>query len=169
MLNGCIFMGRLTKDPETRYTQGAEPLAMVRFSLAVDRNFKKDGEKATDFIEVEAWRQRAEFAGKYLKKGQLICIEGSLQQYHWEDKDKNKRQGYRLVADNIYFAEGKKQDTDNIQAGRTSGNRNAGSFKAATAPLDFDPFTGGSDVSFDPFDSDDMIFNISEPEDPTPF
>jgi len=160
-------MGRLTKDPEMRYTQGAEPLALARFSLAVDRNFKKDGEKVTDFIEIEAWRQRAEFAEKYLNKGQLVCIEGSLQQYHWEDKDKNKRQGYRIVAENIYFAEGRKQD--NGQTRRTQGNKNGESFKTVAGPAGFDPFTGVSGGSFDPFDTDDMTFNISEPEEPLPF
>jgi len=160
-------MGRLTKDPEIRYTQGAEPLTIARFSLAVDRNFKKDGEKITDFIEIEAWRQRAEFAGKYLSKGQLVCIEGSLQQYHWEDKDKNKRQGYRIVADNIYFAEGRKQDSG--PADRAQGNKNGESFKTVAGPAGFDPFTGASDGSFDPFDADDMTFSISEPEEPLPF
>jgi len=160
-------MGRLTKDPELRYTQGAEPQAIARFSLAVDRNFKKDGEKVTDFFEIEAWRQRAEFAEKYLTKGQLVCVEGSLQQYRWEDKDKIKRQGYRIVADNIYFAEGKKQD--NEQNSQASGSRRGNSTKASDAPSGFDPFTGGAERSFDPFDADDMVFTISEPEDPLPF
>jgi len=160
-------MGRLTKDPETRYTQGAEPLAVSRFSLAVDRNFKKDGEKQTDFIEIEAWRQKAEFAGKYLKKGQLVCVEGSLQQYHWQDKDRNKRQGHRIAADNIYFAEGRKQDSG--QAGLEQRGNNGGSFKPAAAPSGFDPFTGANNGGFDPFDPGGMAFNISDPEEPLPF
>ena len=156
MLNKCIFMGRLTKDPEIRRTQGAEPAAVARFSLAVDRNFKKEGEKVTDFFEIEAWRQRAEFAEKYLKKGQLICVEGSFQQFHWTDKDGNKRYGYRLAADNFYFAEGKKQES--VQSDTPSGAKSGASQKTEDAPSGFDPFA-----------EEDMSFNISGTDDDLPY
>ena len=108
MLNRCVFMGRLTKDPEIRHTQNNEPVAVARFSIAVDRNYQKDGNKTTDFFEIEAWRQKAEFAEKFLKKGQLISVDGSMQQYSWEDQDGKKRYNYRLIADHIYFADTKK-------------------------------------------------------------
>ena len=166
MLNKCIFMGRLTKDPEVRYTQSAEPVAVARFSLAVDQDFKKDGEKSADFFEIEAWRQRAEFCGKYLKKGQLICVEGSMHQYSWDDKSGNKRYGYKLSANNIYFAEGKKQggDQDGNQAGTVQNGNNGGSSNMPSGHSNFDPLAGGSDYAgFDPLSGDgDMSFNISE-------
>lgn len=144
MLNKCIFMGRLTKAPEIRYTQGNEPVPVARFSLAVERNFQSGGQKTTDFFEIEAWRKRAEFSEKYLRKGQLIVVEGSIQQYQWEDKDKNKRTGYKLTADNIYFAEGKKRD-DNV------GNppqTNDGAVDSM--PSGFDPFATEESIA-DPF------------------
>lgn len=160
MLNRCIFMGRLTKDPEIRYTQSAEPVAVARFSIAVDRNYQKGDNKVTDFFEVEAWRQKAEFAEKYLKKGQLICVEGSFQQYQWEDKNGNKRTGYRLAADNIYFAEGKKQDGE--QNDQPHNKNNGGSQNANPAPAGFDPFANAAEEGFDPFaDGADMEFHVN--------
>ena len=138
MLNRTVLMGRLTHDPELRYTQGADSKAVTRFSLAVDRNFTKpDGTRETDFFEIEAWRQRAEFVSKYFYKGQLVCVEGRLQRDNWTDKDGNKTTAYRIVADNCYFAEGKKPD------GALNTNVNE------TAPDDFDPFDIGGDVSDD--------------------
>lgn len=113
MLNNCTIMGRLTKDPEIHYTQAAEPASVARFSLAVDRDYKKGNEKITDFFEIEAWRQRAEFAQKHLKKGQQIIAQGSFEQQRWTDKDGNKRTGYRLNVSNFYFADSKKADSEN--------------------------------------------------------
>lgn len=160
MLNRCIFMGRLTKDPEIRYTQSAEPVAVARFSIAVDRNYQKGDNKVTDFFEVEAWRQKAEFAEKHLKKGQLICVEGSFQQQQWEDKNGNKRTGYRLAADNIYFAEGKKQDGD--QNNHPQNTNNNGSQNTSAAPNGFDPFANATNEEFDPFAGDnDMEFRVN--------
>ena len=167
MLNKCIFMGRLTKDPEVRYTQGTEPVAVARFSLAVNQDYKKDGEKATDFFEVEAWRQRAEFCGKYLKKGLLICVEGSMHQNNWEDKSGNKHYGYRLLVNNIYFAENKKQENDQASSG------NIGNPSGTTpSPSGFDPLAGdaGAGDGFDPFaGNDDMNINISGEDEDLPF
>ena len=169
MLNKCIFMGRLTKDPEVRYTQGTEPVAVARFSLAVNQDYKKDGEKATDFFEVEAWRQRAEFCGKYLRKGQLICAEGSMHQNNWEDKNGNKHYGYRLLVNNVYFAESKKQDNDQANQMDSGGDRDQ--IDASPSP-GFDPMAGdtGSGGGFDPFAGDgDMSMNISGDDEDLPF
>jgi single-strand DNA-binding protein len=141
-------MGRLTKDPEIRYTQSAEPVAVARFGLAVDRNFQKGDNKVTDFFEIEAWRQKAEFADRNLKKGQLIAVEGSFQQFHWEEKDGKKRYTYRLVVENFYFAEGKK--TDREQNNQAQSRKNNGSQSAGAAPDGFDPFA-----------DDDMAFYIN--------
>ena len=79
MLNNCSIMGRLTRDPEMKQTNGSEPLLMAKFGLAVERDYTNaQGEKITDFVEIVAWRKKAEFAEKYLKKGQLVAIQGSL-------------------------------------------------------------------------------------------
>lgn len=104
MLNHITIMGRLTKDPELRYT--ANQTAVTSFTLAVDRDF---GDKQTDFIDCVAWRQTAEFASKYLHKGSLAVISGRLQLRDWTDKDGGKRRSAEIVAENIYFGESKHQ------------------------------------------------------------
>ena len=109
MLNRIIIMGRLTRDPELRRTKGGN--AVTSFALAVDRGFKSaDGAKETDFIDVVAWRNTAEFAAKYFAKGRMGVVEGRLQMRDWTDKDGNKRRSAEVVADNIYFADSKRDD-----------------------------------------------------------
>lgn len=104
MLNKVILMGRLTRDPEKRHTQNGT--AVASFSLAVERDFKEknSGERATDFIDIVAWRQSADFVCKYFTKGQLAVVEGRLQVRNWVDDAGNKRRTTEVVADNIYFA-----------------------------------------------------------------
>ena len=105
MLNRIIIMGRLTRDPELRRTQSGN--AVTSFALAVDRDFKSaDGAKETDFIDVVAWRNTAEFVAKYFAKGRMAVVEGRLQMRDWTDKDGNKRRSAEVVADNIYFDDG---------------------------------------------------------------
>ena len=107
MLNKAILMGRLTANPELKTTpQGT---AVTSFSIAVDRNYNK-GEKQTDFINIVAWRNTAEFICKYFTKGQLVAVDGSIQTRSYTDKDGNKRTAFEVVADQVYFAE-KKQNT----------------------------------------------------------
>ena len=108
MLNEIILMGRLTRDPELRYTASNTPVAS--FSLAVDRDFapKDGGEKQTDFIDCVAWRQTGEFASKYFQKGSMAAVKGRLQIRDWQDKEGNKRRSAEVVVDNIYFC-GKKE------------------------------------------------------------
>ena len=91
MLNRIILMGRLTRDPELRHTQSGT--AVASFSLAVDRDFKSrdSGEKATDFIDIVAWRNTAEFVSKYFTKGRMAVVEGRLQIRDWTDRDGGKR------------------------------------------------------------------------------
>ena len=90
MLNRIIIMGRLTRDPELRHTQSGT--AVASFSLAVDRDFKnQNGEKETDFIDVVAWRNSAEFVSRYFTKGRMAVVEGRLQIRPWQDRDGNKR------------------------------------------------------------------------------
>lgn len=108
MLNKCFLLGRLTKDPEIRRTNGGT--AVTSFTLAVDRDFKTNGEKDTDFIEVVAWRNTAEFVSKYFSKGRMAIVEGRLQIRDWTDKNGNKRRTAEVVADNVYFGDSKKEN-----------------------------------------------------------
>lgn len=108
-LNKIFIMGRITKDPELRRTESGT--AVTNFSLAVDRDFKgQNGEKETDFIEVVAWRNTAEFVAKCFAKGRAAVVEGRLQIRSWKDKDGNKRSKAEVVADNVYFADSKKAE-----------------------------------------------------------
>ena len=108
MLNRIILMGRLARDPELRHTQTGTPVASFR--LAVDRDFKDKttGEKATDWIDVVAWRQTAEFVSRFFTKGRLAVVEGRLQMRDWTDKEGNKRTSAEVVADNVYFGDSKR-------------------------------------------------------------
>ena len=107
MLNKIFLMGRLTRDPELRRTGSG--LAVASFSLAVDRDFKsQSGERETDFIDIVAWRNTAEFVSKYFTKGRMAVVEGRLQIRDWTDKEGNKRRSSEVVADSIYFGDSKK-------------------------------------------------------------
>jgi len=107
MLNHIVLMGRLTRDPELRRTQSG--VAVASFTLAVDRDFqnKDGGDKQTDFINIVAWRNTAEFVSKYFGKGKMAVVSGRLQMNSWNDKDGNKRTTAEVVADNVYFGESK--------------------------------------------------------------
>lgn len=111
MLNKIFIMGRLTRDPELRRTQNGT--AVTSFALAVDRDYKNaDGTKDTDFIDVVAWRNTAEFASKYFAKGRMAVVEGRLQMRDWTDKDGNKRRSAEVLADSIYFGDSRKDTQD---------------------------------------------------------
>lgn len=108
MLNKIFLMGRLTRDPELRHTQSGT--AVSPLTLAVERDFKDKatGEKVTDFIDVVAWRNTAEFVSRYFAKGRMAVVEGSLQMRDWTDKDGNKRRSAEVVADSIYFGDSRR-------------------------------------------------------------
>lgn len=107
MLNHIVLMGRLTKDPELRRTGSG--IAVTSFTLAVDRDFKsQDGQKHTDFIDVTCWRNTAEFAAKYFAKGRAAVVSGRLENRKWQDKNGNNRYSAEVVADNVYFADSKR-------------------------------------------------------------
>lgn len=111
MLNKVILMGRLTADPELRHTQN--DIAVASFTLAVNRSFAKAGtDRATDFIDIVAWRTTAEFVSKYFVKGQLVAVEGSIQTRTYQDKEGKNRKAFEVIASNVYFAESKR-DTAN--------------------------------------------------------
>ena len=103
-------MGRLTKDVEMRYSQGAEPVAIARYTLAVNRGYKKDGEPEADFINVVAFGKRGEFAEKYFSKGQQVAVVGHLQVNSYDDKEGVKRWSTDVIVDEQHFAESKRED-----------------------------------------------------------
>lgn len=109
MLNCAVIMGRLTADPELRTTGNG--ISVTSFSVAVDRNYQRQGqERQTDFINVVAWRQTAEFVTRYFHKGQMIAVQGSIQTRNYEDRNGNKRTAVEIVADNVSFC-GSKAET----------------------------------------------------------
>ena len=115
MLNRIIVMGRMTRDPELRRTNSGT--AVASFTVAVDRDFKsQSGEKETDFIDIVAWRNTAEFVSKFFTKGRMAVVEGSLQIRDWTDKDGNKRRSAEIVADSVYFGDSKRDGGDTAQS-----------------------------------------------------
>ena len=106
-MNKVILMGRLTRDPEVRYTQGNNAMAIARYSLAVDRRFKRDGEPDADFINCVAFGKSGEFAEKYLKKGTKIAIVGRIQTGSYTNKDGQKVYTTDVVVEETEFVESK--------------------------------------------------------------
>lgn len=143
MLNQIVITGRLTRDPELRYTQSQIPVCSFR--IACDRDFPKSkdsNEHDTDFIDVVAWRSTAEFVSKYFTKGRMAVVKGRLQMRDWTDKDGNKRISAEIVADSVYFGDSKAKENGN------SGNGNAGasySYAGGMPPDDFVPQFGDTD------------------------
>jgi single-strand DNA-binding protein len=113
-MNKCILIGRLVKDPDIRYSQGQEPMAIARYTLAVDRAIKKDREQTADFISCVAFGKNGEFAEKYLHKGTKIAIEGRIQTGSYE-KDGHKVYTTDIVVEHHEFCESR-------NASGTSGN-----------------------------------------------
>lgn len=106
-MNKVILMGRLTRDPEVRYSQGNEQLAIARYTLAVDRRYSKNGDQTADFISCVAFGRSAEFAEKYLKKGTKILATGRIQTGSYTNKDGNKVYTTDVVIEEQEFAESK--------------------------------------------------------------
>ena len=124
-MNKVILMGRLAREPEVRYSQGTEPLAIARYTLAGNRRFKRQGEPEADFINCVAFGKTGEFAEKYFKKGQLVAITGRLQVRSW-DKDGERRYATEVIIEEQHFAESKKDSGEGKAAAAQS--------RPATAP-----------------------------------
>ena len=129
-MNKVILMGRLTRDPEVRYTQTNNTM-VASFSLAVNRRFTRQGEeRQADFINIVAWSKLAEFCSKYFKKGQQVGIIGRIQTRTWDDDQGQKHYITEVVAEEAYFADGKR-DSDGSSAsfentfGNVAAKRNA--------------------------------------------
>lgn len=116
MLNHIVTMGRLVRDPELRHTQSG--LAVTSFTIACDRDFKDKatGERATDFIDIVAWRNTAEFVSNYFSKGRMAVVDGRLQLRDWVDRDGNRRRSAEIVADSVRFGDSRPQSRPEQQA-----------------------------------------------------
>ncbi|MDR0446680.1 MAG: single-stranded DNA-binding protein [Oscillospiraceae bacterium] len=134
-MNQVVLMGRLTRDPELRHTQTGTPVAS--FTIAVDRGFapRDGGERQTDFIDIVAWRQTAEFVVKYFVKGQLVAVSGRLQIRDWTDKDGNKRRNAEVIAENVYFTGDKRERGDG--SARPSQDSFSGGYSSPVQPSGF--------------------------------
>ncbi len=142
-MNKAILMGRLTRDPELRTT--ASQVSVCTFTLAIDRRFKNaSGEKQADFIPVVAWRQQAEFAAKYFRKGSRMIVVGSIQTRNWDDAEGKRHNITEVVADEINFVDSKKSE------GGYEGP--APAQPAAQAPAGDGFFPGPDDDTALPFD-----------------
>lgn len=119
-MNKIILIGRLTKDPDVRYTQGAQPTAIARYTLAVDRKFKKQGEPDADFINCVEFGKLAEFAEKYFKKGTKIAVTGRIQTGSYTNKDGVKVYTTDVIVEEHEFAESKASSAQPAQAAPTS-------------------------------------------------
>ena len=126
-MNKVILMGRLTRDPEVRYTQTNNTL-VASFSIAVNRRFTRPGEeRQADFINIVAWSKLGEFCSKYFKKGQQVGIIGRLQVRNWEDEQGQKHYVTEVVAEEAYFADSKRETEDSTNFENTFGSNVASS------------------------------------------
>ena len=153
MLNHIVLMGRLTRDPELRRTQAG--IAVTSFSLAVDRDFQSrdSGEKQTDFIDIVAWRNTAEFVSKYFTKGRMAVVSGRLQLRDWTDKEGNKRRSAEVVADNVYFGESRRS-RESGPSGDSYGNSGYTSRNNASSGIDSAPRGGSAFAELDDGDGE---------------
>lgn len=130
-MNKVILMGRLTRSPEVRYSQGAEPVAVARYTLAVNRRFKRKDEPEADFIPCVALGKSGEFAEKHFRKGQLVGVIGRLQVRSWEDKEGKKHWTTEVIIEEQHFAESKaaaEQGRKDTEEGKADGQAPADGF-----------------------------------------
>ena len=133
MLNHITIMGRLTRDPELRYTPSQTPV--TTFTLAVDRDYtnRDTNERQTDFIDCVAWRS-AEFVSKYFQKGSMAVVSGRLQIRDWTDRDGNKRRSAEVNVDNVYFGESRRRDSESASAPYGGSSYSSSDFAQQSAP-----------------------------------
>ena len=158
-VNKVILVGRLGRDPETRYTGGGQ--AVANFSVATDESYKdKNGErqKRTEWHKIVVWGKQAEIAQQYLKKGSLIFIEGRIQSREWQDKEGQKRTSFEIVANNFRMLGGRAEGAAAASAGGGAGSRSGGDdFESHPVPTDDSYGGGGSQPSSGPEISDEDI------------
>jgi single-strand DNA-binding protein len=155
-VNKVILVGRLGRDPETRYTSGGQ--AVANFSVATDESYKdRNGErqKRTEWHKIVVWGKQAEIAQQYLKKGSLIFIEGRIQSREWQDKEGQKRTSFEIVANNFRMLGGR---SDGAAMGAAAGARSGGDdFEAPAAPAE-DSFAGGHAAAGPEISDEDIPF-----------
>ena len=149
-MNKVILMGRLTRDPEVRYSQGASQTAVARFSIAVDRRFKREGEPDADFFNCTAFSKQAEFVERYLHKGIKILLSGRVQNDNYTNKEGQMVYSVRVMVDEIEFAESK-----NASAGNAGGFGNAGGYNNGG-------YAGGAGSAPAPSGAGDGFMNIPD-------
>ena len=137
-MNKVIMMGRLTRDPEVRYSQGASQTAIARFSLAVDRRWKREGEPDADFFNCTVFGRQADFVEKYLRQGTKVVVTGRIQNDNYTNKDGQKVYSVQIIVEEIEFAESKNASTGN-EGGFNGGGFAAGN-NSAPAPAAGDGF-----------------------------
>ena len=150
MYNKAIIMGRLTADPELRQTPSN--ISVTSFTVACDRAYSKGAERQTDFIDCVAWRGTAEFVCRYFQKGKPILVEGRLQVTNYTDKNGEKRRRYEVVADNVHFVDGSKNnnsgDSGNPFSAPASGGVYTGVAYSSGNTEDFEEIGGLDDLPF---------------------
>ena len=150
MYNKAIIMGRLTADPELRQTPSN--ISVTSFTVACDRAYSKGAERQADFIDCVAWRGTAEFVCRYFQKGKPILVEGRLQVTNYTDKNGEKRRRYEVVADNVHFVDGSKNnnsgDSGNPFSTPASGGANTGVAYSSGNTEDFEEIGGLDDLPF---------------------
>lgn len=152
MLNVAVLMGRLVADPELRHTPNG--VSVTSFTLAVDRSYVKSGaDRQTDFIDIVAWRNTAEFVCKYFHKGQLTAVQGSIQTRTYTDKEGNKRKAFEIVADNVHFAEPKR---DNSGSGSYQPKANS-TYSEQQTEQPAPAYTNGDTGDFEEIPTDDDL------------
>ena len=152
-MNKVVLMGRLTRSPEVRYSQGAEPLAVARYTLAVNRRMKKNGngEQEADFIPCVAFGKSGEFAEKYFRKGQMVAVTGRLQVRSW-DKDGERRYTTEVIIEEQHFAESKNSQPAAAEQGRKDTGEGKAAKENGQAPADgFYPINEGVEEEDLPF------------------
>ena len=151
MLNVAVVMGRLVADPELRHTPN--DVAVTSFTLAVDRSYVKSGaERQFDFIDIVAWRNTAEFICKYFRKGQMMAVHGSIQTRTYTDSNGAKRKAFEIVADDVNFADSKRDNGGNTAS---YGNNDYSAARTAAYSEPAPAYSSGSSSDFEEILSDD--------------
>ncbi len=149
MLNSVIMMGRLTDNPELRQTPNG--VNVCSFTIAVERSYAKQGtERQTDFFDVVAWRNTAEFVSRFFQKGRMIAVQGSMETRTYDDRNGIRRKAYTIVADNVFFADSKRD-------GNTAPSQAAPGFDDSQVPPAFEN-AGDSDFREIEAADDDLPF-----------
>ena len=164
MLNKAILMGRLTRDPELRYTPNGN-VPVVTFTVAIDRRYSgcNSGERQTDFINVVAWRKQAEFVSQWFNKGSMIIVTGSIQTRNWQDKNGNNRTSVEVVADEVQFGESKKSRESN------AGYQDSGYQKGGRSGYNQQGYSQQRNPSYPPNVAVDDYTEISDDDGEVPF